>query len=240
MSQQELVRFPARLQPELHKNLVAYSEQNGISVNTAINNLLNLALGYETVLGNLVDQTRDFEAIFQRLLPHTNPQYASFHEKDNYVAVRGKGGNTTENCCNLVEYIQMQNCIQIVLFATSKNPDNGFSRNDGPETNLPLMGAIAIVELEGFNAYVIFDGLFLTAQRYPRYKEVKEVLDAAVASGKAYFITQSVPFTSSWGPVGAVDQLIHLPRQELTTETRKSFFGLLCNISEESYENSYR
>ncbi|WP_288402288.1 hypothetical protein [uncultured Acinetobacter sp.] len=240
MSQQELVRFPARLQPELHKNLVAYSEKNGISINTAINNLLEFSLGYDNILPNLINKTKGYEEVIQKLLPHTNPEYAAFNEKDNYVAVRGRVGNTTQNCSNLIEYISMIDCIQIVLFATSSKPENGFSRNDGPETNLPLMGAIAIVELEGFNVYVIFDGLFLTAQRYPRYKEVREILDIAVASNKAYFICQPVPFTSSWGPVGAVDQLIHLPRQELSAETRKSFFSLLCSIPEESYENSHR
>lgn len=191
-------------------------------------------------LRSIIKKTKDINKSLNEYLPHANLQNAAFHEQDKYLAVRGSHGNTTENCINLIEYIKRPECIQVLLFATHNKPTPGFSREDGPETNLPLMGAILLVELEDFNAYVIFDGLFLTAQRYPRYKEVKEVLDAAVISDKAYFINIPVPFTSTWGPVGAVDQLLPLPRQELTPDSRKNFFKLLCNISEEKYLDMYR
>lgn len=46
MSQQDLVRFPARLQPEIHENLVAYAQQQGYSINAAMNVLLKFALSY--------------------------------------------------------------------------------------------------------------------------------------------------------------------------------------------------
>ncbi len=46
MSQQELVRFPARLQPSIHEDLAKYAEQNGASINTSINQLLGFALKY--------------------------------------------------------------------------------------------------------------------------------------------------------------------------------------------------
>ncbi|MCE1272209.1 MAG: hypothetical protein LWW88_11750 [Acinetobacter sp.] len=46
MSQQELVRFPARLQPNIHENLVAYAQQEGCSINTAVNLLLRFALDF--------------------------------------------------------------------------------------------------------------------------------------------------------------------------------------------------
>lgn len=46
MSQQDLVRFPARLQPDTHEDLVAYAQQQGSSINTAINSLLKFALYY--------------------------------------------------------------------------------------------------------------------------------------------------------------------------------------------------
>lgn len=58
MVQQELVRFPARLQPEIHKDLVKYIEQEGGSINTAINNLLSFALKYALSGENkLLDET---------------------------------------------------------------------------------------------------------------------------------------------------------------------------------------
>ncbi len=46
MSQSELIRFPARLLPKVHEDLVAYSEQQGESINTCINELLKFGLYY--------------------------------------------------------------------------------------------------------------------------------------------------------------------------------------------------
>lgn len=46
MTQDDLVRFPARLKPEVHSALVEYTKQNGGSINTAINNLLGFVLKY--------------------------------------------------------------------------------------------------------------------------------------------------------------------------------------------------
>lgn len=46
MSQQELVRFPARLHPSIHEDLTKYAEQNGASINTSINQLLSFAIKY--------------------------------------------------------------------------------------------------------------------------------------------------------------------------------------------------
>ncbi|EOQ73468.1 hypothetical protein ABUS21_04825 [Acinetobacter baumannii] len=46
MSQSELIRFPARLLPKIHEDLVAYSEQQGESINTCINELLKFGLHY--------------------------------------------------------------------------------------------------------------------------------------------------------------------------------------------------
>lgn len=46
MSQSDLIRFPARLDPKIHGDLLAYVKQQGGSINTAINNLLQFALRY--------------------------------------------------------------------------------------------------------------------------------------------------------------------------------------------------
>ncbi|MGC0293079.1 hypothetical protein ACPIMS_18545 [Acinetobacter baumannii] len=242
-NQDEWKRTQIRIPQDQYDAIVDYAEKNNLSLNTAMLDLMEkgfISEGYISDLSKLSNQRKILELSLRRFLPHTNTQNVAFHEQDNYLAVRGTHGNTTENCINLIEYIKMPECIQVLLFATHNKPTPGFSRDDGPETNLPLMGAIVLVELEEFNAYVIFDGLFLTAQRYPRYREVKEVLDAAVTSDKAYFINIPVPFTSSWGPVGAVDQLIHLPREKLTSESRRNYFNLLCNLTEKQYEDLYR
>ncbi|HCU74632.1 hypothetical protein IIQ44_20260 [Acinetobacter oleivorans] len=242
-NQDEWKRTQIRIPQDQYDAIVEYAEKNNLSLNTAMLDLMEkgfIAEGYVSDLSKLSNQRKVLELALRKFLPHTHTQNAAFHEQDNYLAVRGSHGNTTQNCSYLLDYINMPECIQVLLFATKKTPEPGFSRDDGPETNLPLMGAILLVELQEFNAYVIFDGLFLTAQRYPRYREVQEILDAAVSSDKAYFINISVPFTASWGPVGAVDQLLPLPREKLTSDSRKNFFKLLCNISEEKYLDMYR
>ncbi|WP_151828394.1 hypothetical protein [Acinetobacter oleivorans] len=243
VSQDDWKRTQVRMPQDQYEAIMEYAEKNNVSLNTAMINLMDKGLtaeGFGANLANITSIKKIIDLALSKVLPNTYTQNATFHLQDNYLAVRGCHGNTTENCSTLKKYISMPECIQVLLFATHNKPTPGFSRDDGPETNLPLMGAIILLELQEFNAYVIFDGLFLTAQRYPRYKEVKEVLDAAVTSDKTYFIDISVPFTSTWGPVGAVDQLLPLPRQKLTPDSRKNFFKLLCNISEEKYLDMYR
>ncbi|MBH8486000.1 type II toxin-antitoxin system HicB family antitoxin [Acinetobacter baumannii] len=172
----------------------------------------------------------------QRYLPYANYLASLYNNEDLIIAHRYHESNTTRNCLNLLDYLKLPNCQEVILFATYRTPTDGFSRDDGPETNLPLMGAIAKVQLPGLNEiYIIFDGLFLTAQRKPRYNEVKDVLDTALETDKTSFIQLSVPFTSQLDPVEAVKILSEFPRQKLTKETRPTFFNLLSNLTEEQY-----
>ncbi|MEG8983852.1 HicB family protein, partial [Acinetobacter baumannii] len=174
----------------------------------------------------------------QRYLPYANYLASLYNNEDLIIAHRYHESNTTRNCLNLLDYLKLPNCQEVILFATYRTPTDGFSRDDGPETNLPLMGAIAKVQLPGLNEiYIIFDGLFLTAQRKPRYNEVKAVLDTALETDKTSFIQLSVPFTSQLDPVEAVKILSEFPRQKLTKETRPTFFNLLSNLTEEQYVN---
>jgi hypothetical protein len=80
---------------------------------------------------------------------------------------------------------------------------------------------------------VVFDGLFLTAARLNRYREVKDVLDHAIESKKALFITEPVPFTSSLSPIDALEKLANFKRKQLTVDSRREFFRLLSNLSEQ-------
>lgn len=150
--------------------------------------------------------------------------------------MRYKQSNTTDNCCNLIEYLKQSFCEEVILFATHRNPSNGYTNDDGPDSNLPLLGAIVKLKLPALReTYVLFDGLFLTAQRKPRYNEVKSVLDEALITNKTSFIQLAVPFTSQLDPTEAVKLLSNFPRQKLTTESRPSFFDLLSNLSEAEY-----
>lgn len=243
--QEDWKRTQIRIPEHLYDELTEYANNNGLSFNSAMLELMNKGLKMkndipeilETFAQQLIIQSHEREELFKKYLPHTQIENAGYSENESFLALRYKEGNTTQNCCNLIDYLKMPECIQVILFATSDKPNNGYSRNDGPETNLPLMGALALVELHNFKVYVIFDGLFLTAQRYPRYKEVKAVLDTAIASNKTYFINEAVPFTSSWNPMNAVSQLIPYPKEQLTSETRSKYYSLLSHYSEKEYED---
>lgn len=174
----------------------------------------------------------------RQYLPHAQNLAAIYNNEKTFSALRYKCGNTSDNCSNLIEYLNQSFGEEVILFATYSTPTHGFSRDDGPDSNLPLMGAIVKIKLPGLReTFILFDGLFLTAQRKPRYNEVKEVLDIAVTSTKASFIQLPVPFTSQLAPEEAIKLLGDFPRQKLTPDSRPDFFNLLSNISEEQYVN---
>lgn len=240
-NQDEWKRTQIRIPQDQYQTIMEYAEKNNLSLNTAMLELMDKGLNGQTninlenyleeIAERMVEQTR--KTSWQGLLPNTDINAIGFNETEEYAAVRYKISNTTENCRNLIQYLDMSNCLQVILFATSKIVDESFSYNDGPDNNLPLMGALALVELPTLTAYVVFDGLFLTAARLNRYREVKDVLDHAIESKKALFITEPVPFTSSLSPIDALEKLINFKRKHLTTHTRREFFRLLSNLSEQ-------
>ncbi|GAA5003207.1 hypothetical protein GCM10023206_06690 [Acinetobacter puyangensis] len=169
----------------------------------------------------------------KQYLPHAHNLAAIYNNEKKYSAFRYKVGNTTDNCSNLIEYLNHSFCEEVTLFATHRTPTHGFSRDDGPDTNLPLLGAIVKLKMPALKeTYILFDGLFLTAQRKPRYNEVKNVLDTAVATNKTCFIQLPVPFTSQLDPEEAVKLLGEFPRHKLTQDSRPQFFNLLSSLSE--------
>lgn len=90
-------------------------------------------------------------------------------------------GNTTQNKDALIKKIVDPNTVKVTLFATKREVlANTF------ETNLPLV--VALVETN--TNYLLFDGLFLTAARNPRYYEVKRVLDEAVRTTKVTYCSK--------------------------------------------------
>lgn len=169
-----------------------------------------------------------------RKVPHIEIQTAEYSKDKNYIAIRAEIAATSTNRNNLIDYIKLQNCEKIYLFSTPHTAKEYplFSEFYGPESNLPLLGAIAQVKVQGINTYVIFDGLFLTAQRRPRYLEVEQVLNESILSSKVSFITSSAPFTRHLNTIGAVEELIPLPVKQLTDISRPEFFSLLSNYPE--------
>lgn len=151
-------------------------------------------------------------------------------------------GSTTDNLQNLLDVLCNPDTVRVVLFATADAPGGCYGhQTDGPETNLPLVAALAEIRVPGVPLLnVVFDGLFLTAQRKPRYSEVRALLDVAQDSGKAYFSEERAPFTSAFPASDAASALVSAGRSvvRLTRETRKSYFAMLGTVSESAYERS--
>ena len=154
------------------------------------------------------------------------------------LATRYRNSSTTDNLSSLVRLLNDPNCVEIRLFATGSAGSNGYSEeSDGPETNPPLVSAIAKYTIpEISDVYVLFDGLFLTAARRPRFLEVQQLMDASETSGKASFYPAAVPFTSAAKPDAAVTTLLGLgPLTPFNAATRAKYFSLLSNIPEAQY-----
>ncbi|MEW6740903.1 MAG: hypothetical protein AB1325_13495 [Nitrospirota bacterium] len=151
--------------------------------------------------------------------------------------MRYKTKTTYENLEALFQTLQNQNTKRIIFFASPEEKTADMSDDDGPETNLPLLAALAEVEIPAIGIlFVVFDGLLLTAARRSRYLEIRQLLDAAVQSGKTYFSPSRVPFTSRHNPEDAVKIFLNAGSPVLLNEkSRSAFFALLSSISEQDY-----
>jgi len=157
------------------------------------------------------------------------------------TAVRYNATSTNRSLEVILELLADRNTARVVLFATPAEPSGAFDHHsDGPTTNLPLVAALAQFQVPGVTSLnIVFDGLFLTAQRLPRYSEVRALLDAAVASGKVYFATERAPFTSVLPAEAAAHTLLEIAGEPvlLTEDTRPTYFALLANMTEAAYQH---
>lgn len=139
-------------------------------------------------------------------------------------------GNTTQNKDALIKKIVDPNTVKVTLFATKREVlANTF------ETNLPLV--VALVETN--TNYLLFDGLFLTAARNPRYYEVRSVLDISVQSTKVNYCSKPVEYTRDLNEDLVVKYLINESNNSsylLTEDSRKSYFAILSNITEDKFD----
>ncbi|MBS0193870.1 MAG: hypothetical protein JSR34_06460 [Proteobacteria bacterium] len=127
-------------------------------------------------------------------------------------ALRHNGLSTSTSAAIAEHIIGDPNTAKITFFATEPMTTGDFDpQRDGPETNLPLMVALAEYNIPGFEPiYLVFDGNFLTRVRQPRKAEVDAVLDVAKNSSKAYFSSTRAPFTSGLSPEVAANVLSNL------------------------------
>ncbi|NMG28433.1 hypothetical protein [Aromatoleum evansii] len=151
--------------------------------------------------------------------------------------------STSRNLGTILDVLGDTQTSRVTLFASPEHDEGLYDpRTDGPTTNLPLVAALAEIRVTGAKpVHVVFDGLFLTAQRKPRYDEVKSLLDAAVASGKAFVATERAPFTSSLPPNEAAQALLNVAATAvpLNESSRRSYFGQLANLSETEYQKVF-
>ena len=96
------------------------------------------------------------------------------------------------------------------------------------------MAAVAVYNIpHARSVCLVMDGLFLTAQRHPRYSEVQYVLDIAEKSGKIFFNATAVPFTSLLSPEAAATVSLEAAVPiKFCTASRTTYFSLLSNIYE--------
>lgn len=149
-------------------------------------------------------------------------------------ALRFKNKDTNTNCSALIQSIRHPQRGRVILFASPKETTDTYTGSDGPWTNLPLLSALVEYNLPAIEVLgIIFDGVFLTAARTPRYGEVRAVLDAAIESGNVFYCPRRAPFTSALKAGDAYKELLSLGLFEaLDAHTRPSYFSLLSSVSE--------
>jgi hypothetical protein len=147
---------------------------------------------------------------------------------------RSKQTNTGRNADLIVNTINDPSVNKITLFATERFSD---------DSNSPLMVALVEQSLPSIDeiVYVVFDTNVSTAQRLPRYLEVKRILEAAQSSDKVYFSHERAPYTANVSPEEAIKSLFVLNKQELLSEdSRPQFFSLLSNLTEVELRKAFK
>jgi hypothetical protein len=150
------------------------------------------------------------------------------------LCTRVVASNTGENARYLVDYIKHSDTNKVTLYASPTSGSEGATNEDGPDTNFPLVAALVEFNLpHGEQIQIVMDGLFLTAQRHPRYSEVKSVLDEAEHSSTVFFAKNRAPFTASLAPGDAASKLASVSDvQPFDSSTRAEYFRLLSSLSE--------
>ena len=112
------------------------------------------------------------------------------------------------------------------VFSTSPWEDDGTATdNDGPHTNWPYLVAAIRVG----NDVHIFDSVLLNAARLPRDREVRDILDAALATDNvSYTADGKCFFTTSKSPEDVARLLGDRPTLPLNASSRSDFFVRLA------------
>lgn len=150
------------------------------------------------------------------LLPHVNYDTATYNEQYDYIAIQAKECSSSSCRDNFIDYINMNNCVKVILFAINN-----------PKNNRIFLGALALVISYGVKYYVIFDSSYLNIGSDHATREVKHVIDEAVNKSKVFFINDSVLLTDEPNLLDAVERLKTLPLEHLTEGSVSSLLNLL-------------
>ncbi|MEO3988136.1 hypothetical protein [Plesiomonas shigelloides] len=153
------------------------------------------------------------------------------------LAIRHENSSTSQNVNIICNIIKDHKCERVTLFASPKFATDDTKNSDGPETNFPLVVALAEYSIPGITKIsVVFDGIFLTAARKPRFFEIQELLDTCELSEKVFYSKTRAPFTSSLTAEEAVNILAEItPVAPLTKLSRADYFSLLSSFRESTY-----
>ncbi len=148
-------------------------------------------------------------------------------------------GDTTDNC-NILCSLAQKAGWTLHLYASPTTGTKDDERTSGPDTNFPLLCAMATEDfVPGVARFaIVLDGLLLTARRQPRASEVRAVLDIAMAQqpGKvrvAIGEQRRAPFTAAMDAEVAAKKLAAIPTEPLTSRNRPLFWRMLSSISED-------
>jgi len=147
------------------------------------------------------------------------------------VALRYTNRSTSDQVRVLCDIIRDPKCERVTLFGTVKEAPTP----EEADPDMPLVAATAVYSIPGIaQVQVVFDGQFLTAARYPRYLDVRDVLDVAVAAGNVYFSGERAPLTEALSPEEAATVLGSLGDVRLLDAgSRASYFSLLSGFTEQ-------
>ena len=107
--------------------------------------------------------------------------------------------------------------------------------------DLPQLVAVGVYDIPVVDKlYLIFDGTSLSVARYPRYLEVRDILDVAQNTNKVFYCEARAPLTSDFGDEIALNTLLAAPHRPLNVESRSAYFKLLSNFTEEEFVRIYK
>jgi len=154
------------------------------------------------------------------------------------ISLRYDNTSTDANLAAITGLIKSKEVKKVIFFSSPSELTDNATNADGPNTNFPLVSVLVLYEIPNIaSLYILFDGCFLTAQRYPRYCEVRDLLDVALAKGNVFFSTQTVDFTSGKPADVAVNELLSIDSLEpLDETTRADYFSKLCVLTEEQMQ----